>query len=895
MRVFDYAKKYEVESSDLIKLLKENLGIKKVALSAIDEEVILSIEDDILKLPKKLNKKESDEKSAKPKPSKKSKKSTSQKDSEPEKPVFVPQQVILIKKAPPPVSEEALDKKDDNEKIVKSDDNAPSQVKDKKGVEIEKTDIKLSEKSSDTSKEFKQEKTESEKVQVKTVAGKKSDQPKSEISPKKTDKKSEESDDSKEKDDSKTSKKPKPKKPVKEKDEPARPEQKDQKKSSKGKGSKKQKGNVDEIERREIESPFKNLVIRNGAFKKFTSKRHKSKKSGGRSRIVKEMRRDKIMSRLEKEKRMVEEEENTIKITDPTTPSQLAEQLQVEVNEVLKKLFNLGYMVTINQKLDAEAATLIAEEYDYKVKIAKLFDEEDTQTSVSESSENVAEEDLKIRPPIVTIMGHVDHGKTLLLDVIRDSNVVSQEAGGITQSIGAYKINYKGQDIVFIDTPGHEAFTAMRARGADCTDIVVLIVAADDGVMPQTAEAINHARAAGCPIIVAINKIDKENANINNVKQQLGQHDLLPEDWGGKTTTVEISALRNVNIQDLLEMILLETELLELKCNVDCPAEGIIIESKIEKGLGPVINVLVLKGTLKKGDSFVAGLNYGKVKALIDDHGNRVESVGPSTPIQILGVNGVSESGDPFICVDSDKIAKDISEKRKVIKRQHDLQVKEKVSLEQLFSKENQDVKTLNLIVKTDVAGMSEAIESFLKDIDSTKVEVNIIHSAVGGINENDITLAKASDAIVIGFNVRADSIALQLADREKIEIRYYDIIFKLKEDIIKALEGMLESIKIEKPLGNATVKEIFKISKIGIIAGCFLESGKVLKKCKVRVLRDKVVVYTSFIESLKRHKDDVSEVNAGQDFGVSIKNFDDVKVGDELEFFLIEEKKQSL
>lgn len=830
MRVWQWAKNYGVDGKELIEFLKEEKGLVLTRFNSVDEEIIEELEEKIKEL--------------------KNKPKTPPPSATPAKP-----KVILVKKK--------------EEKKIPVIESVPIKVEEKPVEKVKEEKPKI-------------EKPKIEKLKVENII-------KEDLIPEIVAK--EASLEEKIKIEQRIKK-------VKEKKiEPAEDSQeirkeKDKKKS--GKGVRKEATVHSEIEEEEIESPFKNLVIRHGAFKKFTPKRFKDVSKGkSKSRLTRELKRNKIQQRLEEEQKQFEEESRTIKITDPTTPQKIAEQINVEVNEIIQKLIQMGYMVTINQRIDATAAGLVAEDFGYKVKVAKLFENDISSLSdkiIEKKSENLIE-----RAPIVTIMGHVDHGKTSLLDVISNTDVVSQEAGGITQHIGAYKINYKGKDIVFLDTPGHEAFTAMRARGANCTDLVILVVAADDGIMPQTVEALNHARAAKVPIIVAINKIDKPNANVNKVKQQLGNYDLLPEEWGGKTICVEISALKKLNIDKLLDMILLETELMELKIDADALAEGTVLESRIEKGVGPIINVLVQKGVLSVGDYFVAGIYNGKVKALINEHGERVDKVGPSTPVQVIGVNGVAFVGDPFNVVSGEHESKEISSKRQEIKRAHDFQKKDNVTLENIFMQNESKTKILNLILKCDVVGSVEAVESFLKDLNSDKGKINIIHSGVGGITDNDISLAIASNAIIIGFNVRADLNAVHRAEKENVEIRYYDIIFKIKEDIIKALEGMLETIKTEKIIGRAQIKQTFKVSKIGTIAGCIIIDGKATRNSKVRLIRDKIVIYTGELTSLKRFKDDASEVAAGTECGIGIKNYDDIKEGDELEFFTIFEKKQTL
>lgn len=579
-----------------------------------------------------------------------------------------------------------------------------------------------------------------------------------------------------------------------------------------------------------------------------------------------------------------------IRVEDAIIVSELAHQMGVKATEVIKKLLLLGLPVTVNQAIDFDTASLVANEFGYEVE--KKGIEEETILAVQEDRP----EDLRPRPPVVTVMGHVDHGKTSLLDAIRHTNVTSAEAGGITQHIGAYHVHLEKGDIVFLDTPGHEAFTAMRARGAKVTDIVILVVAADDGVMQQTIEAINHAKAAQVPIIVAINKIDKPNANPDRVKRELADHGLIPEEWGGNTIMVEVSAKKKMGIEDLLEMVLLQAEIMELKANPNKPARGRVIEAKLEKGRGPVATVLIQEGTLKVGDAFVCGVHYGKVRNIFDDLGQRIESAGPSMPVEVIGLSGVPQAGDDFAVVADEKQARTLAEHRLRKQREREISLSTKVTLEKLYEQIREgQLKELNLILKTDVQGSLEALTEAIRKLSHPDIKINIIHSATGAINETDIMLASASNAIVIGFNVRPDAKVEELAQREKVDVKFYNVIYQLIDDIKSAMAGLLEPEYQEKVLGRAEVRQTFHISKVGTVAGCYVVNGVIQRAAKIRVLRDQVVVYDGKIASLKRFKEDAREVKAGFECGILIENFNDVKVGDILEVYTIEAVKPSI
>ena len=580
-----------------------------------------------------------------------------------------------------------------------------------------------------------------------------------------------------------------------------------------------------------------------------------------------------------------------IDIMEVVTVSELARKMNLKASDLISKLIGMGMMVTINQQIDAETATILADEYNCKVKIVSLYDE-----TIIES-EKCDEDEMKSRPPIVAVMGHVDHGKTKLLDAIRRTDVVADEFGGITQHIGAYTIkSHDGKDLTFLDTPGHAAFTMMRARGAQVTDIVVLVVAANDGVMPQTVEAINHAKAANVPIIIAVNKMDLPEANPDRVKQQLAEYNLMPEDWGGTTQFVPISALKGEGIDDLIDIIMLEAEMLELKANWNCRAEGKIIESKVDQGRGIVSTVLVERGVLKVGDSFVAGVFPGKVRAMFDDKGENVNQATPSMPVEILGFTGIPNSGDPFQVTESEKVARQYGQKRQELRKLEDAKNVKKITLDNLYDNiQTGDVQELNVIIKGDVHGSVEAIQSALEKLSTKEIRLVCKHAAAGAIIENDVNLASASDAIIIGFHVRPTPKAQMVADKEKVEIRKYNVIYDVVEDIRSAMEGMLKPDLKEEVIGKVEVRETFKVPKIGLIAGCMVTSGLVTRKSYLHVIREGIEVHTGPISSLKRFKDDAKEVREGFECGISLENFNDILVGDEFEVFEMKEIKKTL
>lgn len=575
-----------------------------------------------------------------------------------------------------------------------------------------------------------------------------------------------------------------------------------------------------------------------------------------------------------------------VKIQEGSTVKDFAELMGQKVGDVIKKLMGMGILATQNHPMDMDAALLLAEEYGLKAEVVNIETAEDVLEEKADEAEALVP-----RPPVVTIMGHVDHGKTSLLDAIRETNVVSKEAGGITQHIGAYQVSLKGREITFLDTPGHEAFTAMRARGAKVTDIVVLVVAADDGVMPQTREAINHAKAANVPIIVAINKIDKPDAKPDRVKQELSDLELIPEEWGGQTIFCEVSAKKRIGIEHLLEMILIQADVLELKANPNKMAAGTIVEAKLDKGRGPVATVLVQSGTLKGGDVFVSGTQFGRVRALVNDKGERVEAAGPSVPVEVIGFSGVPGAGERFIVLEEERKARQIAEFRQAKQRTSEMAAMKKVTLEDLHTQIQEGVvKELNIVLKADVQGSAEAIADSLEKLSTAVVKLKVIHSSVGAITETDVMLAAASNAIIIGFSVRPEPKASELAQREGVDIRLYNIIYNAIDDIKAAMEGLLEPTLKEKVLGRAEVRQTFHVSKVGTIAGSYVLDGIITRQAEgVRLIRDNVVIYEGKLHSLKRFKDDVREVQAGYECGIGIENFNDIKVGDIIEAYAIE------
>ncbi len=579
-----------------------------------------------------------------------------------------------------------------------------------------------------------------------------------------------------------------------------------------------------------------------------------------------------------------------VRISEAISVADLSQRLGVKAGELIKKLMGMGIMATVNQFIDIDAATLIANEYDYEVENVSI------QEDVLLELPSMDESNLKPRAPVVTVMGHVDHGKTSLLDAIRETKVATGEAGGITQHIGAYHVHLDRGDVTFLDTPGHEAFTSMRARGAMATDIVILVVAADDGVMPQTVEAINHARAADVPIIVAVNKIDLPQADPDRIKTELSGRGLVAEEWGGDTIFIEVSAKKRTNISELLDMIIIQAEMLELKAPVTGPAGGVIIEAKLDKGRGPVATVLIQRGTLKPGDAFVTGFHSGRVRAMIDDTGKRVKEAGPSMAIEILGLSGVPMAGDTFAVVKDEITAKQIAAIREKKSLEQDQGRTARVSLADLYDKISKgEVQELNIILKADVQGSIEAVRESLEKLSTEAVKINMLHSAVGGINEGDVMLASAANAIIIGFNVRPETKAHELAVKDNVDVRLYDVIYNLVDEIKGAMEGLLKPIIKEEIIGTAEVREVFRVSKVGNVAGCYLTSGKALRGSKVHLIRDSVVIYDGKLGTLRRFKDDVKEVQTGYECGMTIDGYNDVKTGDVIELYVEKEEAAKL
>lgn len=579
-----------------------------------------------------------------------------------------------------------------------------------------------------------------------------------------------------------------------------------------------------------------------------------------------------------------------IKVGEAITVAELARRMGVKANEVIRKLMALGMMVTINQAIDIEAATLIAAEFQYQVEAAAGEIEE-----FALKSPEVAPENLRPRAPVVTVMGHVDHGKTSLLDAIRETRVIEGEAGGITQAIGAYHVHLKDRDIVFLDTPGHEAFTAMRARGAQVTDIVILVVAADDGVMEQTVEAINHAKVAGVPIVVAVNKIDKPGANPGRIVQTLTEYGLVAEKLGGETIFCEVSAKKHIGIDELLENVLIQADVLELKADPDRPARGIVIESRLDRGHGPVATVLIQEGTLREGDPFVAKTEFGRVRAMVNDQGRRVAQAGPSMPVEVIGFSGVPQAGTEFVSVEDEKKARSVAEYWMRKAREKELSASSKLTLEQLYQKIREGTKHFNVILKADVQGSVEALQDAMAKLNTPDVQLKIIHSSAGAITETDIMLASASDAIIIGFNVRPDARVTEVAEAEGVEIKLYEIIYDVMADVKAAMEGLLAPEIRETVLGRAEVRELFRISKVGTVAGCAVVNGNILRNAGVKLVRDGVVVFDGKIRSLRRFKDDVKEVSGSMECGIGIEGFNDLKVGDIIEAYTREEVERKI
>jgi len=649
---------------------------------------------------------------------------------------------------------------------------------------------------------------------------------------------------------------------------------------NKGRGNKRSKIEKEDVSEKEIQEQIKATL---------------AKLSGGKGNVSRsKYRREKRSAVAEAEEEKMQqqvEDAKTLKVTEFISANDLATLMDVSVNDVISTCMSLGMFVSINQRLDAESITVISDEFGYNVEFTTSEDE----VTVEEHQDS--DDELLDRAPIVTIMGHVDHGKTSLLDFIRSANVTAAEAGGITQHIGAYDVTTElGKRIAFLDTPGHEAFTAMRARGAKITDVVIIVVASDDNVMPQTKEAINHAQVAGVPIVIAINKIDKPNSNPEKIKEELSKINLLVEDWGGKYQCQEISAKTGEGIEELLEKVLLEAELLELKANPNKNAVGSVIEATLDKGRGYLTTILVQSGNLKVGDVMLAGSHYGKVKAMFDHRGHKLQNVGPSTPAAVLGLGGAPQAGDKFNVMDSEREAREIATKREQIQREQSIRTKKHITLDEIGRRlAIGSFQELNVIVKGDVDGSVEALSDSLLKLSTDEIEVNIIHKGVGQISESDVLLASASDAVIVGFQVRPSNSASRLAENEEIEIRLYSVIYNAINDVKDAMEGMLAPTVEEVITGNVEVREVFKISKVGTVAGCYVTSGLVKRSNQVRLVRDGIVVHTSAIGQLKRFKDDVSEVKSGYECGISLKNFKDIQVGDVIEGFEEKEVKRTL
>ncbi|MEX0602563.1 MAG: translation initiation factor IF-2, partial [Bacteroidota bacterium] len=647
------------------------------------------------------------------------------------------------------------------------------------------------------------------------------------------------------------------------------------------KGRKRKKQRHSEVSEQEVDRAIRETMAEMG-------------EEGATASLRAAYRKRKKKEREEEEQRLLEEAEKQrtrIRVTEFVSVGELANLMRVSVAEVIQKCMSLGMMVSINQRLDKDTITLVSDEFGFQVD----FEQEFAQEVLEEEEEETS--DLQARPPVVTIMGHVDHGKTSLLDYVRRANVVAGEAGGITQHIGAYEVTLEdGRQITFLDTPGHEAFTAMRARGAQVTDIVVLVVAADDSVMPQTVEAISHAQAAGVPMIVAINKVDKQEANPDRIRQQLSEKGVLVEEWGGKYQSVELSARTGANVDQLLEKILLESDVLDLKANPNRLARSVVVESELDKGKGIIATVLVQKGTLRIGDSFVCGMWSGRVRAMFDERGKRVELAKPSQPVQVIGFDGIPQSGDFLVALQDEREARDISVRRQQLKREQDFRERRMITLDDISRqiKEGQ-VKDLFVIVKGDVDGSVEALSDSLLRLSTPEVKVVVVHKGVGGISESDVLLAAASMAVIIGFQVRPNLKARQLAEQEHIDIRIYSIIYDAINEVRSALEGMLSPSISEEVTGTIEVREVFKISKVGTIAGCHVKDGRISRGNKVRLIRDGLVVFEGSISSLKRFKDDVRDVEQGFECGISLEGYNDIKVGDSIEAFKKVEVKRTL
>ncbi|SDN34046.1 bacterial translation initiation factor 2 (bIF-2) [Desulfonauticus submarinus] len=904
-RVRDLAKELDVSTKEIIQISRE-LGIQvKSHMSGLTEEEITAITekfktkkenkeqivkrkapDGVIIRRRKQTKSQKKETTKEPTPDKEEKKIESKKSPEKKETREVKARIISTPKASPVKEKSVETEKKEKQLEIKPKDSPQKEEKRPKKEESkpkEKKKIKKRKRFSGKKEEIKP------KVKVIARPEPKPEEPKKEESPKQKIEKSVASTTK-----PSTLTPPKETKEVKEKKKTKKKgkagwtekdifEEKKKKKGKKILKEKSAKRVVDfsdfyEEEKEEVLEP----IIEETPKPKETSKKKKTK---GKKTDKKEDKPSAISTQP------IKSSKKKIKIEEAIRVAELAQKMGVKAQDIIKILLSLGIMATINQSIDIDTASLVAAEFGFEVE-KKGFSEEDYLLAKQEDKP----EDLKPRPPVVTIMGHVDHGKTSLLDAIRKSNITAKEAGGITQHIGAYYVKTPKGDLVFLDTPGHEAFTAMRARGAQVTDIVILVVAADDGVMDQTREAINHAKAANVPIVVAVNKIDKEGANPERVKRELAELGLIPEDWGGETIFTEVSAKKRIGLDDLLEMVLLQAEVLELKANPNKPARGYIIEAKLDKGRGPVATVLIKEGTLHQGDAFVCGLRSGKIRAILNDQGKKLKKAGPSMPVEIQGIDGVPNAGEELIVVENEKIARKIAENRQTKQREKDLAKKNKITLESfLQAKLDGEAKNLNLVLKTDVQGSLEAVKDALLKLSSDEVKINIVHGGTGAISETDIMLAAASSAIIIGFNIRPTAKVKEVAEKENVEIRFYDIIYNLVNDIKDAMAGMLAPVIKEEYLGQAEVLQTFNVPKVGTVAGCMVVDGKLMRNAKIRLIRDGVVIYTGKLNSLKRFKDDVKEVQKGYECGVGLENYNDIKVGDIIEAFQEVEEKANI
>ncbi len=859
IRIYKLASEYNLSAENLVEFLKGK-GYKKVKTiqSLLTDEMIEDIREHFKKDIEKAEKHYQKLAEFNRKRREKAEEDTGDtvlKAEEEEEKTEVPSEIKIVDVS----QEEEAETKEEPAKEEKEEEKAAKETEEKKSAEEKK-------KEEEKAETGKPEKTEKKKPRGLKVIGKI---------------------------DLEKEKKEKKEKEEKKKAEAAEEEKKKVKKKKRRRKKKKAEGEADDSPVAKKRKKAKKFEIDQKEVKEAIRKTLMSMEDAGPTSRA-NLRKKKRKEREAKEEELLEKkslEEKKLKVNEFIAVNELANLMNVPVSDVISKCIELGLMVSINQRLDIETITLVADEFGYEVELQ----EEYVDNALEDTPDDP--ETLKPRPPVVTIMGHVDHGKTSLLDYIRRTNVVAGEAGGITQHIGAYQVELdNGKHITFLDTPGHEAFTAMRARGAQLTDIVVLIVAADDAVMPQTIEAINHAQAAGVPIIVAINKIDKPGANPEKIKQQLADRNVLVEEWGGKYQCIEISAKMGKNIDQLLEKILLEAEMLDLKANPDRRARGVVIEAQLDKGRGITGTILVQKGTLKIGDPFVAGIYQGKVRAMFDEKGKKVSEVKPSTPVLVLGFEGVPQAGDTFVVVESERVAREIGLKRQRLKREQDQKQVHHITLDEIAKQISiGGVKELPLIVKGDVDGSVEALsDSFLK-LSTEEVKVKVIHKGVGGISESDVLLAAASKAIIIGFHVRPNINARRLAEKEKVDIRLYNVIYDAINEVKSALEGLLSPIISEEVVATLEVRETFKVPKVGTIAGCYVLDGKIMRNDKIRLIRDGIVIHDGEIATLKRFKDDVKEVDAGYECGLNLSGYNDIKVGDIIEAYKIVEEKKTL